>query len=52
MDEARDVPVRINGVVRLSGDDIERDVVWGAVGEDRDKGCQVEEIGWKVKGAI
>lgn len=38
LEQARDVPVRVDGVVGFSGDDVEGYIVWRAVGQDRNEG--------------
>lgn len=38
LEKAGDVPVRVDGVVGLGGDDVEGYGVWGTVGKDRNEG--------------
>lgn len=45
-------PVLVDGVVGLDGHDVETDVVWVSVRQDRHEWRQVEEVGRQVQGAI
>ena len=48
MQTARNIPVLVDIVTWFSGGDVEGDVVWLAIGERRDKGCEIKIVSGQI----